>query len=232
MTTKSSAHQFCDSTTAALLPRADAQRAEGMRAYMKAHFEFLGIATPVRRLATRELIRNARGLSSKALCGIAGALWEMPQREYQYVAVDLLARHHKTLDASAIAFMLALARDRSWWDSVDALAGVVGDVVRRHLASDVHAQACMDAALEDEDLWVRRIAMLHQLGWRESVDVTRLFRYATALAPEPDFFIRKAIGWALRDFARYDPEGVRAFLRDMQGKLSSLSLREAGKHLG
>jgi 3-methyladenine DNA glycosylase AlkD len=232
MTTKSIARQFCSNTSAVLLPLANAQRAEGMRAYMKAHFEFLGIATPVRRLAARELIRDAKGLSSEELCEVARAMWEMPQREYQYVAVDLLARHHKTLDARAIDAMLALARNKSWWDSVDALAGVVGDVILRHLASDLHAQACMDAALEDDDLWVRRIAMLHQLGWRDSVDVMRLFRYASALAPERDFFIRKAVGWALRDFARHDPEGVRAFLLEMQGKLSPLSVREAGKHLG
>jgi 3-methyladenine DNA glycosylase AlkD len=131
----------------------------------------------------------------------------------------------------AIDAMLALAQRKSWWDSVDGLAAVVGDVLRRQLAHDPHAQACMDAALEHENLWVRRIAMLHQLGWREDVDVTRLRRYASVLASERDFFIRKAIGWALRDFARHDPEAVRAFLRDMEGKLSPLSAREAAKHL-
>jgi 3-methyladenine DNA glycosylase AlkD len=89
----------------------------------------------------------------------------------------------------------------------------------------------MDAALKHEDKWVRRIAMLHQLGWRGETDTTRLFEYALALAPETDFFIRKAIGWALRDYARHDPQVVSKFLALNRNSLSALTVREAAKHL-
>ena len=90
----------------------------------------------------------------------------------------------------------------------------------------------MDLAVEHGNPWVRRVAMLHQNGWRGKTDTGRLFAYALRLAPESDFFIRKAIGWALRDHAHHDPELVRAFLQAQHGRLSGLTVREAGKHLG
>jgi 3-methyladenine DNA glycosylase AlkD len=90
----------------------------------------------------------------------------------------------------------------------------------------------MDACLVHPHLWVRRVAMLHQLGWREQTDPERLLRYALTLAPEKDFFIRKAIGWALRDHARTQPDAVRDFLASHADQLSGLTRREAGKHLG
>jgi 3-methyladenine DNA glycosylase AlkD len=90
----------------------------------------------------------------------------------------------------------------------------------------------MDVALRHPNMWVRRVAMLHQLGWRAETDTSRLFFYASELAAEPDFFIRKAIGWALRDYARHDPQAVRSFLQDARDRFSPLSIREAAKHLG
>ena len=93
------------------------------------------------------------------------------------------------------------------------------------------AEKSMDQALAHANLWVRRVAMLHQLGWRAQTDQERLFRYALTLSPETDFFIRKAMGWALRDHARTQPEAVRAFLMEHASQLSGLTRREAGKHL-
>lgn len=93
-------------------------------------------------------------------------------------------------------------------------------------------QSRMDDCLAHTHLWVRRVAMLHQLGWKAHTDQHRLFRYALALASEKDFFIRKAIGWALRDHARHQPDAVRAFLAQHAQQLSGLTRREAGKHLG
>jgi 3-methyladenine DNA glycosylase AlkD len=90
----------------------------------------------------------------------------------------------------------------------------------------------MDACLRHPSMWVRRVAMLHQLGWRAQVDEARLLHYALTLANESDFFIRKAIGWALRDHARTRPEAVRAFLAQHADRLSGLTRREAGKHMG
>lgn len=213
----------------AFVSLADPERATHMQAYMRGQFEFLGIPTPIRRQAISGLGPVRFGAAETL--AIAEALWRLPQREYRYAAVDLLARRAKHMSISDLPRLLALARRDAWWDTVDALAGVVGDVMRAARKIDPKSQLTMDAALLHDDLWIRRIAMLHQLGWRLDTDQTRLFDYARTLAPESDFFIRKAIGWALRDYARWNPEAVRGFIASMGDCLSPLSAREAGKHL-
>jgi 3-methyladenine DNA glycosylase AlkD len=199
--------------------------AVSMCAYMRNQFEFLGIATPARRAALAALKKQA--FSQDDLLQLARLLWQLPEREYRYAAIDLLAMHSKVLDASAIEPLLALARQDAWWDTVDNLSSVVNRIIRR----DPAAQSQMDAALVHNNFWTRRTAMIHQLGWRDSTDEMRLFHYARILAPESEFFIRKAIGWALRDYARWHPDSVRHFVLSEQASLSALTLREAMKHL-
>jgi 3-methyladenine DNA glycosylase AlkD len=216
---------------ATLEPLSNAERARQMRAYMKDKFAFHGIQTPARRAATAGILRAMKDCTAPQLLEASKELWRMPEREYQYVAVDLLARHCTTLSLADIDALLALAVDKSWWDTVDGLASVIGKILHRALAHAPDCQQCMDHALASDNLWVRRIAMLHQLGWRADTDTRRLFAYATSLSPETDFFIRKAIGWALRDHARHHPELIRQFLSANEAILSPLSVREAGKHL-
>jgi 3-methyladenine DNA glycosylase AlkD len=158
-------------------------------------------------------------------------LWAQPQREYQYVAIDLLSRHWKRFSLEHIDELLLLVTQRSWWDSVDGLAGVIGDILRAACKHSKNAQNKMDVALLSEDFWVRRVAMLHQLGWRAETDVARLFDYARKLSPDKNFFIRKAIGWSLRDYARHEPNQVLRFLNEAGTRISPLSKREATKHL-
>lgn len=208
----------------ALAPLADSKRAPAMRAYMRDQFEFLGIATPERRAALRPLIRQLRGASAAELISLARELWQLPEREYQYAAIDILAAHWKCLSAEELPHLIELVRQRSWWDSVDGLAGVIGDILRGQHDG-------MDEALADDDFWVRRIALLHQLGWRDRTDQERLFGYSLACAHEREFFIQKAIGWALRDYARHAPVVVRDFLAGPGTGLAALSRREAAKHL-
>ena len=215
----------------ALAAVAQAGRAVTMRAYMRNQFDFLGVPTPQRRRAGLPLLRALKGIGAAALLARADALWDLPQREYQYVALDLLAMHVKELDGSHVGALLALAQRRAWWDSVDGMAGIVGSVLRAPRVRGADAHGAMDAALAHPDFWLRRIAMLHQLGWRADADAARLFSYALTLAPEQEFFIQKAVGWALRDYAHHDPEAVRGFLAAARGRLAALSYREAGKHL-
>jgi len=216
---------------AALRPLADAVQAVPMRAYMLDQFAFLGIRATPRRQALRGLPRLKTWTAPKLLA-LAESLWELPEREFQYVAVDLLSIHHKQLDLDSLPRLLQLVQRKSWWDTVDGLAGVVGDAVLQAQIDTRDGQSAMDACLVHSNLWVRRVAMLHQLGWKEKTDEARLLRYALTLAPETEFFIRKAIGWALRDYARSKPKVVRAFLSAHAQHLSGLTRREAGKHLG
>ncbi len=219
---------------AALRAQADAQQAVPMKAYMLDQFEFLGIRAGPRREALKQALQGLPKFAGTLdeLLVLTHALWQLPEREFRYAAIDLLAKHHKRLDVKALPHILQLVQTDPWWDTVDGLAGVVGDIVLQAKSSQTDVQQHMDACLIHPHLWVRRVAMLHQLGWREQTNQARLFRYALTLAPETDFFIRKAIGWALRDHARTQPDAVRAFLTRHAEQLSGLTRREAGKHLG
>ncbi|OEZ97782.1 DNA alkylation repair enzyme [Janthinobacterium sp. HH107] len=215
---------------AALEAAAEPGRAAPMQAYMRGQFVFLGVAAPQRRLAARGLLAGLKGVGAEVLLEHAQLLWQQPEREYQHVALDMLALHRRQLGVEHLPALLGLARQRAWWDSVDGMAGIVGEVLQaeRQRGGDGHAH--MDGALRHEDLWLRRIAMLHQLGWRADTDAGWLFDAALALAHEDEFFIRKAIGWALRVYARHAPTEVLAFATEHRQRLSPLSYREALKH--
>jgi 3-methyladenine DNA glycosylase AlkD len=215
---------FDDEVAGVLAPRADPARAVAMRAYMLDQFAFLGLPAPVRRAAVKALVARS-WTSPQALLEAAGRLWQRPEREYRYTAIDLLARHRRLLALEHVADLRALLETDPWWDTVDGLTGVLGEVLFA-----TKGQSMMDDWVADSNFWVRRAAMLHQLGWRLDTDRDRLFGYATTLAPEKEFFIRKAIGWALRDYARWDGAAVRAFVAAHEDVLSPLSRREALKH--
>ena len=203
-----------------------------MKAYMREQFDFLGVQTPRRRALTVAIDTRCQApANGTALMRQVHSLWALPQREFTYVAIDYLKRHQRLLDQRHIEQLLTLAQKKSWWDSVDGLASVIGTTIKRGVASAAWDQGQMDAAILHPSMWIRRIAMIHQLGWRAQTDTGRLFGYARRLAHEQEFFIQKAIGWALRDYARHDPGAVREFLR-LHGKaLATLSVREASKHL-
>lgn len=203
---------------------APARRAP-MAAYMRDQFEFLGVATPERRAAVKALYKGWQPNSENELIDIAREIWDYPEREYQYAAIDLLAMHCDKLDIRHLPFLMDLVQSRSWWDTVDALASVIGKVLR-------YGHDGMDQAIGHENMWVRRVAILHQLGWRDKTNQTLLFSYSLQRAHEKEFFIQKAIGWALRDYARHNPQAVREFTSEERARLSPLSYREANKHTG
>ena len=214
----------------ALKAAADPARAGPMQAYMRGQFVFLGVAAPQRRLAARGLLAGLQGVGAEVLLKHAQLLWQQPEREYQHVALDMLALHRRQLGVEHLPALLALARQRAWWDSVDGMAGIVGEVLQAEHQRGGDGHAHMDGTLRHADFWLRRIAMLHQLGWRADTDAAWLFGAALALAHEDEFFIRKAIGWALRDYARHAPTEVLAFATEHRQRLSPLSYREALKH--
>ena len=211
-----------------LKPLADRERAQPMRDYMRGQFDFLGIPAPALRAAIRPALRAFLPNSSAELMEAAEALWRLPEREYQYCAVELMRTHGDLLTSRDVRQILAFVQKKSWWDTVDALAKVIGTLVRK---DPEQGPPQMDRALQSRNLWVRRVAMIHQLGWRSDTDVARLLRYSEHLAPETDFFIRKAIGWALRDYSKCDPQTVRKFLAQRGSLLSPLTAREAGRLL-
>lgn len=214
-----------DAIQAALGALANPDHAKPMQAYMRDQFAFLGIPTPQRRAAVKALFEVE--LSAEQALDLAQRLWQQPEREYRYVAIDLLAKQQRQLKPEHIPSLLALARQEPWWDTVDNLSSVINKIIRRF----PEAQNQMDDALNHPCFWTRRTAMIHQLGWRTNTDESRLLAYALQLAPETEFFIRKAIGWALRDYARWQPEAVCQFVQTYSSSLSGLSQREALKRI-
>ena len=212
----------------ALQAAADPSRAPGMEAYMRDQFCFLGVTAPARRQAQKPFVASFRDAGGDALLDAADALYAEDERELQYVALDLLKRYARKLEPHHLDRLQTLVLTKSWWDTVDTLAAhPVGTVVQRHGLQDA-----MDRWIEHDDLWVARTALLHQLRYRADADEARLFRYCLRQADHSDFFIRKAIGWALRQHARVRPEAVRAFVGAHADQLSGLSKREALEGIG
>jgi 3-methyladenine DNA glycosylase AlkD len=195
-----------------------------MAKYMRDRFAFLGIPSPLRRQLHREALAGLPRPTEEDVLEAAAKLWRLPEREFQYAALDLLAGSAKRLTPATLPECERLITAKSWWDTVDGLAGsVVGAVV----LGFPECVATMDRWIDHEDLWLRRSAILHQLKWKERTDTRRLFRYCLARAHETDFFIRKAIGWALRQYSWTDADAVAAFVAAHEAELSPLSKREA-----
>jgi 3-methyladenine DNA glycosylase AlkD len=206
---------------------ADTDRAIAMRAYMRDQFAFLGVPTPARRRTSRALVAASRRADPGDAVAVVDSLWRLPEREFRYVGCDVARAAARRWEPGRLADLRRWVSTDSWWDTVDSLAVATGDLVEAHpaLAAD------MDAWIDDDDQWVARVALLHQLGRKDRCDLDRLFGYCERRRDDTGFFIRKAIGWALRDAARTFPDEVRRFVSDHPG-LSGLSRREALKHLG
>ncbi|MBI2765482.1 MAG: DNA alkylation repair protein [Chloroflexi bacterium] len=228
--------------------RADVGRAAAMASYMRGQFAFFGVPSPERRVATREALAGLGVPSETDLMELAAALWALPEREYQYAGCDILGRYitvcgpgfldvareliasredGRGLGAPGRSLRVAAltgAPNLPWWDTVDAVAtGVVGPLVLRY----PELVAVMDECVESEDFWLVRTAILHQLRYKRRTDARRLFAYCELSAGASEFFVRKAIGWALREYSKTDAAAVRAFVAAQEGKLSGLTKREA-----
>jgi 3-methyladenine DNA glycosylase AlkD len=205
---------------------ADAKVAAAQRSYMRDQFPYLGIPTPERRKLTRDAVWGAPHPGASDCAELALRCWELPEREFRYFAVDYLVANVKHCDSTLLPTLRTLITTDSWWDTIDPLATrVVGPLV----TADPKLVATMDTWVRDENMWVARTAILHQLHYKAATDEERLFEYCSLQAGHKDFFIRKAIGWALREYANTAPDAVREFIE--RAELSSLSVREASKHL-
>lgn len=221
--------EFAGAVQAALEPHRNPEQAAPMARYLKGRFPFLGLKRPELQPLVKPLVVAVKPVADEAwLSETIPLLWALPEREYQYVAVELLGRYQKRLTAASLPLLRERIVTRSWWDSVD---GVVGAALSPLTLRLPELRTEMDVWSRDENFWLRRAAILHQLKHHASTDQERLFDYCRANASDPEFFIRKAIGWALRTYATTDPLAVRTFVEANKAQLSHLSVREALKHL-
>ncbi|MBI1193586.1 MAG: DNA alkylation repair protein [Bacteroidetes bacterium] len=206
---------------------ADPTKAIGMEKYMKNHFVFFGIAAPERRQLQQTFFGRYKALDRQEKDQVLEDLWQTPQRECQYAACDWLRSEAKTLPQGYADNVEALVCRKSWWDTVDGLAGhVLGTYL---LLYPKERDSRLERWMASGNLWLQRCAVLHQLTYRSKTDADLLYGLVLSLADSKAFFLQKAMGWALREYAKTDPNGVRTWLQGK--KLPALTLREATKHL-
>ncbi|KTD51633.1 DNA alkylation repair enzyme [Legionella quinlivanii] len=207
---------------------ANPEAAQKMAAYMLNQFSFIGLAAPLRRHLAQIFFKTSINQPLDELFKIVDELWSLPQREFQYIAIDLMQKNIKRLSLDYLPVLFDLAIQKSWWDSVDGLASVCNKILKQ--TEQTAYIESLKSAICSENLWIRRIALLHQLGWKEKTDTHLLFSFALQNAKDDNFFIQKAIGWSLRDYAKYNPEAVYHFIDENKSRLAKLSYREASKH--
>jgi 3-methyladenine DNA glycosylase AlkD len=220
-------HPYVQALQAHMEPHRNPEQAEPMANYMKGLFPFLGIKTPEREALTREFTKLHGLPDMDELDMIVRELWLLPDREYACIALHLLSKHAKMFDREHAALLEHLIVTRSWWDTVDAIAAtLVGNLFTKY--PDL-IERYAEAWIASDNIWLQRSAILFQLKYKGRTDVDRLFRYVTHCSSSKEFFIQKGIGWALREYAKTDPDQVRQFVEDTP--LAALSRREALKHL-
>ncbi len=203
----------------------DPDKAVAMSQYMRNQFLFYGIPAPERRnLQGPILKREGKMLSWHFM----EACYSDPHREFQYAAaVDLLQKSKKHLQIEDVEKIKSFIVTRSWWDTVDAFHPIFADLAKR----ESRIRGLMLRWARNENLWVRRTAILHQLSLKEHTDRELLSRIILDNTGSQEFFINKAIGWSLREYAKTDPEWVTEFLKQYEARLDPLSIHEALRHL-
>jgi 3-methyladenine DNA glycosylase AlkD len=212
-----------------LAVQANARQAVEMAAYMKSEMPFYGVKKPLRVPILRVIKSDFRPASQAEYEAGVRALWALPHREEKYLALEWAKAHKKWIGVASLPLYEELVRDGQWWDFVDLIAShLVGGV---YLAERQEAEPWIRAWIEDDDMWMRRTALLSHLRHKEETDATVLFAHCLQCADEKEFFIRKAIGWALREYSKSAPDAVRAFLQEHETRWSGLTLREGSKWL-
>lgn len=206
---------------------ANAENAVPMEKYMKNQFPFLGIKTPKRRELMKEFFQASGILTLELQEDFIWHLWELDEREYQYAAMDYLERSLKKLEKKHLLLCEKLITTKSWWDTVDALAAkAVGTIAAKY--PEVISEK-IDGWAEGDHLWLRRTALLFQLKYKEKTDEALLYRYIFLNKDSREFFIQKAIGWALREYSKTNPAAVKQFIESHT--LPKLSVREGSKYI-
>lgn len=205
----------------------DAERAAAMSKYMRDQFVFYGLPTPLRRQLISTFLKEHGYPETNQLIHIIRVAYQQPEREWHYFALDLLIKMRKTLQPSDLPFLKNLVLQHSWWDTVDTIAPkLVGFLVEKNR----ELLAIMDEWSTDSNFWIMRSAILCQLKWKQNTDFDRLTTYCMQHADSKEFFIQKAMGWALREYAYVNPLAVSRFITT-HPHLPKLTIREASKHL-
>lgn len=206
--------------------RGNAQ-AEEMSRYMKNLFPFAGIAAPDRKEIFKQHLAKHGLPEYKELFAIAKTCYAQPEREYHYFAIDLAGKFAKKADESFVPILQFLISENSWWDSVDSVASnCTRDFFKRNVPLQIPVtRKWMDSG----NMWLQRASILFQLNYKNETNEKLLYKYMLELKGSDEFFIQKAIGWALREYSKTNPKSVKKFIAE--NKLAKLSVREGSKYI-
>ena len=219
---------FVSALAPALYDLGDRKRAIGAQAYMKDIAPFIGVAATERRNLVKKIAKSLPAPTSEELGKTARKLWNLDEREFQYAANDLIGIHWKIADKNFLQDHVEhLIVTKSWWDTVDGL----GSVAVSPLTDKYRCEALIKKWNNSPNMWLNRAAIQHQRGRRFETDVKLVLQYCDDHADSKEFFIVKAIGWALRDICAINPRAVREFLKS-HPDLGRVAVREAERGLG
>ncbi len=222
MTEKQLLQQLKDTLAA----HADAEKAKPMAAYMKNRFIFFGIKQPDRKLLTKPVLKQLSQLPPQRHAAVAKHLWQQPERELHYCCIEFLEMCRKNWQEDIIETFEWMIQQNSWWDSVDTIAShLVGEYFKKF---PKQIETIVLRWSNHENMWLNRTAILFQLSYKSATDEPLLFQVIKQHSQSGEFFIQKAIGWALRQYAYTQPEAVKQFVAT--NVLKPLSKREALKH--
>ncbi len=218
-----------DFVRAELTALANPDNAGPMAAYMKTDMPFHGVKGAGRKLVFRAMLREFKPTSRDDYERNVLSLWALPHREEKYAAIEYATRFRKHMVFASLPLYERMIVEGAWWDLVD---GVVPRAGERLFAIDADRTAAVARGWSrSDDVWLRRSALICQLKRRSNTDAELLFELCTQLAPETIFWVRKAIGWSLREYSKWEPDAVAAYLKAHGSLLSGLSYREASRGL-
>jgi 3-methyladenine DNA glycosylase AlkD len=204
----------------------DKEKAIKMSAYMRDKFSFLGIPTPIRRSIVNPYLKE-RKKETYIDWNFIKLCWNNEYREFQYTALDYLMIKEKYIRTEDIDRIKELALIKSWWDTIDVFDGIVGNIALK----DSRVNDILLKWSIDDNMWLRRIAIDHQLARKEKTNTELLETIICNNFGIDEFFINKAIGWSLRDYSKTNSDWVRNFIEKYRSNLSSLSIKEGSKYL-
>ncbi|MGB5700180.1 DNA alkylation repair protein [Muriicola sp.] len=197
--------------------------AAGQKAYMRNQFDYYGVKTPGRRQIQKELFKKELLPPKHELSELVRTLWELPEREHQYIAQELAKKYLRQIEEDDIVLYEHMILHKSWWDTVDFIAATL---VGAYFKSFPHTRdGITQKWLASNNIWLQRSCLLFQLKYKETLDTVFLAKTISSLLGSEEFFINKAIGWVLREYSKTKPEWVLQFVADTS--LNSLSKREA-----
>lgn len=219
-------HHYTEQLIEQLSLLASEEKAAGMKAYMRNQFDFLGIQTPERRTVSKANIKKTTLKHEAELEIIVTELWQLPEREYQYCAIELFAANKKIWTQKNITLIEYCITTKSWWDTVDFIATDWTAPYFKSFPEQINPITLRWN--NSENFWLQRTSLLFQKSYKKNTDTNLLSSYILNLASSKEFFIQKAIGWILREYAKTDADWVRDFVNEHE--LAPLSKREAMKH--